>query len=140
MGAAFAYPSQNRKQDRPATFDWLRAGFFTVHVTIIAYVAVGWLVPSRAALYFYALLLPAIAMQWILNGGASVVANLENLARSRQWNDSSNALEGAFFKTVLDALGIHATQAQITTALCFLMLIFWIAAVCHMMLIVAPSA
>jgi len=75
-------------------------------------------------------------MQWLLNGGASIVNNIENLVRVGQWNDADNKFEGAFFKTLLQAIGVPASQAQITTLLCFLMLIFWVSAICHMMLIV----
>lgn len=136
--AADAHLSGQKEPGPKVTFDGLRAILFTVHLAIIGYVGFGWLIPSRGALFFYALLLPAIVMQWLLNGGASIVNNIENLARSGQWSDTRNVFEGTFFKTLLDAVGVRASQAQITTALCFLMLIFWIAAVCHMMLIVAP--
>ena len=128
--------SQTGQNGRTIRFDRLRIALFGVHLALIGYVSLGWLIPSRTALYIYALLLPMIAMQWLLNGGASIVNNIENLVRSGQWNDARNHFEGAFFKTFLDAIGIPASQAQITTALCFLMLIFWIAAICHMMLIV----
>ncbi|HEX3485318.1 MAG TPA: hypothetical protein VHT51_09670 [Micropepsaceae bacterium] len=120
--------------------DWLRVLLFAVHLGIIAYVGLGWMIASRGALLFYALFLPGIILQWILNGGVSLVSNIENLARTGCWSDARNNLEGGFFKTMLQGVGVHATQAQITTALCFLMLIFWIAAVCHMMLVVTPSA
>jgi hypothetical protein len=118
----------------------VRAFLFALHVALIAYIGLGWLIPSRSALFLYCLLLPMIAMQWLLNGGASIVNNIENLVLSGKWSDPRNEFEGAFFRTLLHAVGVPATQAQITTALCFLMLIFWIAAMCHMMLIVVPTA
>ena len=136
LRAAVSHLSQTGGKVRAIPFDRLRIALFGVHLALIGYVSLGWLIPSRTALYFYALLLPMIAMQWLLNGGASIVNNIENLARSGQWSDARNHFEGAFFKTFLDAIGIPASQAQITTVLCFLMLIFWIAAICHMMLIV----
>ena len=119
------------------SFDKLRSRLFAVHVAIIAYVTLGWLITSRPALYFYALLLPLIALQWLLNGGCSIVNNLENLLRVGRWRDPDNPFEGAFFSTLLRAAGIRATGAQITTALCSLMLIFWVCAICRMMLIVS---
>jgi hypothetical protein len=137
--AALAHLSEREKTGQAIQFDSLRAGLFLFHLAIIGYVTLGWLIPSRVALYIYTLLLPLIAMQWLLNGGASIVNNVENLVRVGQWNDTRNRFEGAFFKTLLQAIGVPASQAQITTLLCFLMLIFWISAVCHMMLIV-PSA
>ena len=118
----------------------VRLFLFALHVVLILYVGLGWLIPSRTALYMYCLLLPMVAIQWLLNGGASIVNNVENLVLARKWSDSRNPFEGAFFRTLLHAVGVPATQAQITTVLCFLMLIFWIAALCHMMLIVAPPA
>ncbi len=119
--------------------DDMRPGLFLIHLAVIVYVSVGWLLPWRAALYFYALLLPMIALQWLVNGGSSIVNNVENLVHSGRWSDAENRFEGAFFKVFFDAAGIPATQAQITTGLCFLMLILWIAAICRMMLIVTVA-
>ena len=135
---AAAHLSEREKAGRAIPFDGLRLALFILHLAILAYVTLGWLIPSRVALFAYSLLLPLIVMQWLLNGGASIVNNIENLIRVRQWNDARNQFEGAFFKTLLQAIGVPASQAQITTVLCFLMLIFWISAICRMMLIV-PS-
>lgn len=135
---AAAHLSEGEKAGRAIPFDGLRLVLFIFHLAILAYVALGWLIPSRPALFAYSLLLPLIAIQWLLNGGASIVNNIENLIRVRHWNDARNQFEGAFFKTLLRAIGVPASQAQITTVLCFLMLIFWISAICRMMLIV-PS-
>ena len=135
---ALAHLSEREKIGRAIHFDSLRIALLVVHLAIMGYVTLGWLIPSRVALYLYALLLPLIVMQWLLNGGASIVNNVENLVRVGRWNDARNPFEGAFFKTLLKAIGVPASQAQITTVLCFLMLIFWISAICRMMLIV-PS-
>jgi hypothetical protein len=131
--------SEREQNSQPIEFDNLRTTLFAVHLAIIAYVMLGWLIPSRFLLYFYTLLLPMIAMQWLLNGGCSIVNNIENLVRIGQWSDPQNEFEGAFFKTFLDGAGIRASQAQITTALCSLMLIFWVCAICRMMLIVSSA-
>ncbi len=136
--AAEAHLSEREETGRAVPIDSLRITLFVLHLAILGYVALGWLIPSRVALYLYTLLLPLIVIQWVLNGGASIVNNIENLIRVRQWNDARNPFEGTFFKTLLRAIGVPASQAQITTVLCFLMLIFWISAICHMMLIV-PS-
>jgi len=126
-----------RKEPDQASFDKLGFWFFAIHVAIVVYVSLGWLITSRSALYFYELLLPAIVLQWLLNGGCSIVNNFENLLRTGCWSNAADARQGAFFGTVLGVLGVRATQAQITTALCSLMLIFWICAVCRMVLIVS---
>lgn len=129
-----------RQQSGQAKFDKLRFWLFAVHVAAISYVSFGWLITSRPLLYFYTLLLPMIVMQWLLNGGCSIVNNVENLLRVGCWRDPHNIFEGAFFKTVLRAVGVRASQAQITTALCSLMLIFWVCAICRMMLIVSGTS
>ena len=121
-----------------AEFDRLRGLFFAVHGAIVVFVTFGWLMPSRLALYLYLMLLPLIVMQWILNGGSSIVNNFENLIRCGRWNDSANRFEGALFKTVLARIGVPASQGQITTVLCSLMLIFWFAAFYRMVMIVVP--
>jgi hypothetical protein len=118
----------------------LRIGIFIVHLTIIAYVTLGWMIHSREALFIYTLLLPVIVIQWLLNGGASIVNNIENLLRSAQWNDPGNLFEGALFKTMLGAVGVRASQIQITTILCLVMLIFWVTALHHMVMIVPLPA
>ena len=129
-----------RKAELSALEQPVRMFLFALHLVLILYIGLGWLVPSRTALFLYTLLLPLVAMQWLLNGGASIVNNIENLLLSGKWSDPRNQFEGAFFRTLLHAVGVPASQAQITTALCFLMLIFWIAGICHMMLIVVPPA
>jgi hypothetical protein len=134
--AAVGHLSEREKTDRAFPFDSLRVALFILHLAILGYVTLGWLIPSRVALLVYTMILPLIVIQWLLNGGASIVNNIENLVRVGQWNDARNPFEGTFFKTVLQAIGVPASQAQITTVLCFLMLIFWISAICHMILIV----
>jgi hypothetical protein len=120
-------------------FDGLRASWFAVHVAIILFAGTGWLIAWRPVLFVYLLLLPLIVLQWLLNGGASIINNFENLARTGRWNDQNNPFEGAFFSTLLKAVGIHVNEAQVTTLLCFVMLIFWVAALCRLMLIEVPA-
>src|SRR5438105_13978213 len=129
-----------RERTGPVNFDKLRFWLFAAHVAIIFYVAFGWLITSRSLLYFYTLLLPMMVIQWLLNGGCSIVNNIENLLRIGRWRDPENVFEGSFFKIVLRAVGIRSSQAQITPALCSLMLIFWVCAVCRMMLIVSGTS
>jgi hypothetical protein len=119
-------------------FDTLRAAFLSVHGAIILYVLLGWLLPTRGELFVYTLVLPLMTLQWVLNGGSSIVNNFENIARVGQWSDPRNSYEGAFFLSLLKRAGIPASQAQITTVLCSLMLLFWLTALCRMILIVVP--
>jgi hypothetical protein len=115
--------------------DALRLSLFLVHAAIIGYVASGWTAGTRPALLAYLVLLPLIILQWLVNGGASLVGNLESLARTHRWRDPESGREGDLFRSVLASVGITATQAQITTVLVATMLLFWVTAFFRLMVI-----
>lgn len=140
MARTAAILLSEREKTGQAKFDKLRFWLIATHLGIIAYVGLGWLIASRMLLYFYTLLLPMIVLQWLMNGGCSIVNNVENLLRTGRWSDPENRFEGALFVIILGAAGIRASQAQITTALCSLMLIFWVCAICRMILIVSGTS
>ena len=140
MAQSAAVVQSDKDKAGQAKFDKLHFWLLLTHLGIIAYVASGWLISSRILLYFYTLLLPMIVLQWLMNDGCSIVNNVENLLRKGQWNDPENRFQGAFFVTILNAAGIRASGAQVTTALCSLMLIFWVCAICRMMLIVSGTS
>lgn len=140
MARTAAIVLSEREKTGQAKFDKLHFWLVLTHLGIIAYIALGWLISSRILLFFYTLLLPMIVLQWLMNDGCSIVNNVENLLRKGQWNDPGNRFQGAFFVTILNAAGIRASQAQITTALCSLMLIFWVCAICRMILIVSGTS
>ena len=140
MARTAAILLSEREKSGQAKFDKLYFWLFATHLGIIAYVAFGWLIASRMLLFFYTLLLPMIVLQWLMNDGCSIVNNAENLLRKGCWSDPANRFQGAFFVTILNAAGIRASQAQVTTALCSLMLIFWVCAICRMILIVSGTS
>jgi len=76
--------------------DRLGLSFFLAHLLVSAYVLLGWIIPSPAALLFYMVLLPAIAAQWHINRGCCVINNLESWLRSGRGRDPGNREEGAF--------------------------------------------
>src|SRR5256885_14808700 len=120
---AATHLSERKETGQVVQFDNLRLALFAVHLVILAYVALGWLIPSRVALYLYTLLLPLIVIQWLLNGGASIVNNVENLVRVGRWNDSRNPFEGSFFKTLLQAVRGAARPGQVTNGVWFFVFI-----------------
>ena len=65
----------------PFKSDVLGIGFTVVHLAIVAYVVIGWTLPSRPFLFVYLLVLPMFGLQWLLNFGSSVMNNVENLVR-----------------------------------------------------------
>ena len=96
----------------------------------------GWTSGEADALLAYVILLPLIVLQWLLNGGSSIVSNVESLIRRGRWRHREGGLEGAFFDTVLRSVGIRATKAQINTVVVSTMFLLWIVALLRMVEIV----
>jgi hypothetical protein len=86
-------PFESEEACKTFKFDRLGRVFLALHAAIIVYVLLGWLVPARVALYIYLLVLSLIVLQWVLNGGSSIINNFENLARNGRWNDGGNCFE-----------------------------------------------
>src|SRR3954469_5955555 len=76
--------------------DSLGMGCFLFHMSVGAYVIVGWMFSCQPALLFYLMLLPAMATQWRFNRRACILNNLESLIRSGRWRDPESQEEGAF--------------------------------------------
>jgi hypothetical protein len=123
------------RSNTPVRADWLSVAMFLVHAGIVGYVVSGWTAQTREGLLLYVVLLPMIVMQWLLNGGSSIVSNIESLKRSGHWRDERDGLEGAFFQSVLKSVGIDASKAQINTVVIVTMFLFWVVAFFRMMLI-----
>ena len=118
--------------------DWLSVALFMVHAAIVGYVVAGWTAQTRLGLFIYLVLLPMIVLQWLVNGGSSIVSNIETYKRTGHWRHSEQGLEGAFFQHVLRSIGLEATKAQINTVVVATMFLFWVVAFFRLILI-APS-
>lgn len=120
---------------RPTRFDALRAFMLLIHFGIIAYACWGWQQTTRIGLFVYILFLPLIVLQWLLNGGTSLVANWESMVRTGHWRDPHNPFEGHLFQKLFGIFGLRFTQAQINTMLVLTMSMFWLVAALRMVLI-----
>ena len=129
----------NKSSDQTVAVDWLGVGLFLVHAAIVGYVVSGWLVESRTGLLIYLLALPLIVLQWVLNGGSSIVSNIESLQRTGHWRDPNSGLDGAFLRSVLKSVGTEATTGQVNTVTVSIMFLFWIEALSRLMLLVSPQ-
>src|SRR5215472_16590999 len=106
MPLAVRKPLANAKmapldQRGPATLagpqtDGLGIGCFLFHMSVGAYVLVGWIVSCQPALLLYLALLPAMATSWGLNRHSCILNNLESFIRSGRWRDPENRAEAAF--------------------------------------------
>lgn len=76
--------------------DRLGRSLFVFHVIVGLYILFGWLVPVAMALVIYLVLLPAVAIQWLVNQGSCVINNIETWFRHGRWRDARNTEEAGF--------------------------------------------
>jgi hypothetical protein len=110
---------------------------FYLHIVILAFIVLGWLIPSRGMLIAYLVFLPATVLHWKLNAGACVLNNLENWLRYRRWRaPERNPEEGAWLRTLLRSLtGIALTRKMMDLVIYGAMALFWVLAWRHFLLL-----
>ena len=100
MGVAMALADVQERLSEQASAgprpDGLGLAAFTVHALIGLYLLFGWLVPYAIELAFYMVVLPAVALQWLVNRGSCVLNNIETWLRYGNWRDPRNPEEGGF--------------------------------------------
>jgi hypothetical protein len=106
---------------------------FYLHLFFLAFIVLGWLVPSGRMLTFYLSFLPLVVLHWKLNGGACALNNLENWLRYRRWRaPERNPEEGAWLRTLIRShTGIALTRAGMDTIIYAAMVFFWLLALGH---------
>lgn len=120
------------KKSRRDSLGWL---CFGLHLLMVTYAALGWLIPSTSALIAYLVYIPAMFLQWQLNADACILNNLENLIRHGRWRNPVNREEGAFLKTLLeDATGMRPSKRQVNLTIYCLISLFWIFGLGHLVL------
>jgi hypothetical protein len=83
--------------------DGLGLSFLALHLSIGGFVLTGWLISSFEALIIYIVLLPLMALQWIINERSCLINNVETWLRTGRWRDSSvNPEEGHFLETMFN--------------------------------------
>ncbi len=103
-----------------------------LHLALMVYIVLGWLVPVSAALVFYLAFLPAVIVQWWFNRNACVLNNLEALIRTGRWRDPTNREEGAWLLTLArNTLGIPVTAAQVDAFTYAVLVLLWVLALLH---------
>lgn len=106
---------------------------FVLHFAVMIYIVVGWAVPARGALLFYAAFLPAVALQWRFNQDSCLLNNLESVIRTGQWRDPSNREEGAWLLTLArETLGLPVTARQVDLFTYAVLVLLWVAGLFHL--------
>jgi len=113
--------------------DALGRACFLVHVGVLLYVVLGWVLPVRGWLLAYLVFLPAMILHWKLNRDACILNNLENWLRVRRWRaPETNREEGAWLRTLIaDATGIGLSRMQMDGVIYGAVALFWLLALGH---------
>ena len=106
---------------------------FWLHLAILAFIALGWSIPSRGMLIAYLVFLPAVVLHWKLNAGTCVLNNLESWLRYRRWRaPEHNPEEGAWLRTLIANLtGLVLTRFVMDTVIYAAMTLFWLLGLGH---------
>jgi hypothetical protein len=120
--------------------DALGQACFILHLAILAFIVLGWVLPSRMALIFYLVFLPVTMAHWWFNGGNCILNNLENWLRHRRWRvGAANPEEGAWLRTLIrSATGIALSRLQMDLVIYAAMALFWALAWHHLLQIQGP--
>src|SRR5689334_7990925 len=110
--------------------DALGRACFLVHIGVLLYVVLGWVLPVRGWLLAYLVFLPAMILHWKLNRDACILNNLENWLRVRRWRaPETNREEGAWLRTLIaDATGIGLSRTQMDGVIYGAVALFWLLA------------
>lgn len=106
---------------------------FLLHLALVVFAFLGWLMPWRSTLIFYLCYIPVMFLTWQFNDGSCVLNNIETLIRTGKWRNPKNREEGAFLKTLVeDVTGFQPTKRQMNTVIYCLISVFWLLGAGHM--------
>lgn len=104
-----------------------------LHLLVMLYFVAGWAVPSVRALWFYLGFVPAVALQWQVNGDACILNNLESWLRRGRWRDPTNREEGAWLATLCeDWTGWRPAPLAVNLFTYSVLLLLWAMALIHL--------
>lgn len=104
-----------------------------LHLGVMVYIVLGWVVPVHAALLFYLAFLPLVVVQWWSNKNSCLLNNVEALIRTGRWRDPTNREEGAWLLTLAQSLGIPLTATQVDILTYGIIALLWALAALHLL-------
>ncbi len=106
---------------------------FYFHFAVMIYIVLGWAIPAAAALAFYLVFLPGVALQWMLNKNSCVLNNIESWMRTGAWRDPANREEGQWLLTLVkDVTGLEFTPGQMDVFTYCVLAVLWVAGLSHL--------
>jgi hypothetical protein len=116
---------------RPAAA--LRAFCHYLHLVLVFYALLGWLIPSRPWLIAHLIYMPALIAVWLANKGVCPLNNVEGWLTTGRWRNEHNKEEGSFIVTIVERyLGLTPTQRQMDAITYALMGLVWMLSWMHL--------
>jgi hypothetical protein len=107
-----------------------------MHMALVFYALLGWLIPSAPWLIAHLAFIPALIAVWHTNKGTCPLNNIETWATTGQWRNPSNAEEGSFLVTIVERyLKVHPTQRLMNRVTYGLMALVWTLSLAHLRLL-----
>lgn len=104
----------------------MRAACHGLHMALVFYALIGWLVPSTSWLLAHLIYMPALVVVWLLNKGVCPLNNLESWLTTGRWRNPDNTEEGSFLVRIVERyLRIYPTQRQMDAVTYGLMALVW---------------
>jgi len=106
-----------------------------LHLGIMLFIMLGWVVPLDGALLAHLVLVPMILSLWYLNDCSCPLNNIESYLLKGLWRDPDNREEGSFVVVVVEQyLGMQPTQRAMDTITYAIMGLAWMLSGVHLWL------
>jgi hypothetical protein len=104
-----------------------------LHMVLVFYALLGWLVPIKPWLFAHIVFIPALVVVWLLNKGVCPLNNIESRLTTGRWRNPDNAEEGSFIRMIVERyLKLNPTQALMDIVTYTLMAFVWILSWLHL--------
>ena len=112
----------------------MRIGCHALHMALVVFGLLGWLVPNTGWLIAHLVFLPGLATVWLVNDGVCPLNNLEAYLTSGSWR-TGDPEEGAFLRIAVQRyLRLYPSQAQMNAVTYVLMGLVWLLSSVHLAL------
>ena len=118
----------------------LRTSCHALHLALVIYGLLGWLIPSAPWLIAHLIFIPGLIAVWRANDGVCPLNNLESFLTTGLWRNPSNAEEGSFLRVIVERyLRLTPTREQMDEVTYGIMALVWMLSWFHLTLL-APGA
>ena len=114
----------------------MRIACHGLHMALVFYGLLGWLIPSEPWLIVHLIFIPGLIAVWRMNDGVCPLNNLESFLTTGSWRNRANVEEGGFIRAiVIRYLELEPTQQQMDSVTYGIMAFVWLLSWVHLALL-----